>query len=310
MNNYNETIYCDDESTVLGDINTYTVDLPKVNINKPDDPYIKTVNTRYTTKFSYYKNDTIIGKSLEYYGEYTELELQLLRNFIKPNFVVYDVGANIGYHTVGFAKHTQHVYAFEPNKKNLELLRKNVKDLNNVTVYDNACSDTDTTMYVEDFDLDVPGNYGEMHMQNTGQLCKSVCIDDIDDIYSPDLIKIDVEGHELQVLRGSIKTIHEYKPIIFYEAHGNDLDEIYDMLTAMDYKLYWFPCSNYNPRNYNENTYNIFGNGGVLNILALHSYPKINNLLPVKHKETYQVCVENYLKSTQENRNVQQEAKN
>lgn len=297
--NYSDSIYCDDETYILGNVTTQALQTQIVNIYKETNPHIKSVCTRYAQKFSYYTNDTIIGKSLEYYGEYTELEIQLLRNFIKPNFIVYDVGANIGYHTVAFAKHTEHVYAFEPNKKNLILLRKNVSHCPNVTVYDNACSDIVSDMYVEDFDLDVPGNYGEMHMQNTGQICKSVCIDDIDDIYSPDLIKIDVEGHELQVLRGSIKTIHEYKPIIFYEAHGNDLDEIYSMLTAMDYKLYWYPCNNYNPKNYNQNTYNIFGNGGVLNILALHSYPKINNLLPVKQNESYSVCVENYLKSTQ-----------
>jgi FkbM family methyltransferase len=310
MNNYNETIYCDDESTVLGDIKYTNLYTRKFDINRPTDPYIRYTETRYIPKFAYYKNDTIIGKSLEWYGEYTELELQLLRNFIKPNFIVYDIGANIGYHTVGFAKSTKHVYAFEPNKKNLKLLHNNTKQLNNVTVFDVACSDGNTDMYVEDFDLDIPGNYGEMHMRETGQLCNSRRIDDIDDIYAPDLIKIDVEGHELQVLRGSLETITEYKPIIFYEAHGNDLDDIYTLLDNLGYKLYWFPCSNYYKNNHKRCETNVFGNGGVLNILALHGYPKINNLLPVRQNESYQVCVENYLKSLQENNNVQQEAKN
>jgi hypothetical protein len=189
-------------------------------------------------------------------------------------------------------------------------LQNNTKQLDNVTVFDVACSDGNTDMYVEDFDLDIPGNYGEMHMRDSGQLCTSKRIDDIDDIYAPDLIKIDVEGHELQVLRGSLETITEYKPIIFYEAHGNDLDDIYTLLDNLGYKLYWFPCSNYYHNNHKRCETNVFGNGGVLNILALHGYPKINNLLPVKHNESYQVCVENYLKSLQENNNVQQEAKN
>jgi FkbM family methyltransferase len=307
MNNYDETIYCDDESVLLSELNTTVYDTTTIDIYKPTDPYVRHVTTRYVPKFNYYKNDTIIGKSLEYYGEYTELEIQLLRNFMKPNFVVYDIGANIGYHTVAFAKHVKHVYAFEPNKKNLDLLRKNIKSLDNVSIYDVACSDVATTMHVDDFDLDVPGNYGEMHMNNVGQVCDSVRIDDIDDIYYPDLIKIDVEGHELQVLTGATETITEYKPIIFYEAHGNDLDKIYDMLDNLGYKLYWYPCNNYNPNNYNNNGNNIFGQGGVLNILALHGYPKINNLLNVNKNETFSQRVERFL---QEKNNVQQEAKN
>lgn len=306
MNNYNETIYCDTNNNILSDIlfvDQYT-NIP--NVFLPVDKHVRYVDTRYIPRFAYYKNDTIIGKSLEYYGEYTELEIQLLRNFIKDDFIVYDIGANIGYHTVAFAKHSKQVYAFEPNKKNLRLLRDNTKQLDNVSIFDVACSDDNVDMFVEDFDLDMPGNYGEMHMRDVGQSCKSLRIDDIADIYAPDLMKIDVEGHELQVLRGSMETINEYKPIIFYEAHGNDLDTIYDMLENIGYKMYWFPCSNYNNKNYKSCETNIFGMGGVLNILALHSYPTINNLLRVNKNESYKQCVEKYLATLKEKNNVQQ----
>ena len=55
--------------------------------------------------FSFFKNDTIIGKSLDLYGEYAEYEFMLLNNLIAPDHIVIDVGANIGLHTVWFSKH-------------------------------------------------------------------------------------------------------------------------------------------------------------------------------------------------------------
>lgn len=297
MNNYNKSIFCDEKTELTSELNFKDIltDIPNISLPLQNLSY-DFCNVLYLNNFAYYKNDTIIGRSLKHYGEYTELEIQLLRNFIKSDTIIYDIGANIGYHTVAFAKLAKHVYAFEPNKKNLHLLHLNTKSLKNVNIYDMACSDKNDTMYIEDFDVNKPGNYGEMHMlDGNGQECKTVKIDDIDDIYVPDIIKIDVEGHELQVLLGSIDTITEYKPIIFYEAHGNDLDKIYELLTNLDYKLYWFPCSNYNNNNFNKNTNNIFGNGGVLNILAVHNMPKIGNLLPVKKEESFAEAVTEYM---------------
>jgi FkbM family methyltransferase len=296
VNNYNQSIFCDENTELTSEIKYTGIEVKHPNtFVTTTDKDIKIVNTRYLNDFAYYNNDIIIGKSLEYYGEYTELEIQLLRNFIKNNYVIYDVGANIGYHTVAFASLGKHVYAFEPNKKNHKLLCRNVKKFNNVTVYDTACSNKNGTMFVEDFNTDVPGNYGEMHMLEDGQECKSQRIDDIDDIYGPDLLKIDVEGHELQVLLGSLETIKEFKPIIFYEAHGSDLDEIYTLLSDLGYKLYWFPCNNYNPNNFSKRELNVFGNGGVLNILAVHNMPRIGNLLQVKLGQTFSECITEYL---------------
>ncbi len=61
------------------------------------------------------------------------------------------------------------------------------------------------------------------------------------------------------------------------------------MMIGLSYTLYWFPVPNYNPDNFYKNNQNIFGDGGVLNILAIppHVNAKIN-LLPVSsNTETY-----------------------
>jgi len=303
--NYEETIYCDKKVKILKEVdftnlhpNAYSI----YTVEHSNVGGISYTKTRYNDMFFIYTNDTIIGKSLRAYGEYTELEIELLKNFIKPHFTVYDIGANIGYHTLAFSKLAQDVYSFEPNKKNLELLRKNTIDVDNVVIYDFACSDKEITMYVEDFDPTVPGNYGEMRMLDNGQECVSKRIDDIPDIFGPDLMKIDVEGHELQVLNGSLETIQQYKPIIFYEAHGTDLPEIYDLLTGLDYTLYWYPCRNYNPNNYLKNSVNIFGLGGVTNILALPNskHGKVTNLeIVTDRNDTIRQAIERVIQRNQ-----------
>lgn len=258
------------------------ISLDGMNIPKS---YIKCKKTKYMEEFYIYTNDTIIGRSIDMYGEYTELELQLLRNFLNTDSIVYDIGANIGYHTVGFSVLAGTVYAFEPNQKNLDLLHKNTDHLKNVSVFECAVGNSNDDIFVEDFDLDKPGNYGELHIKESGTPCKCVKLDDLDDIYYPDLIKIDVEGYELQVLQGAVNTIKETNPIIFYEAHGKDLPEIYDFLTELGYTMYWYPCPNFNPNNFYKNNYNIFGQGGVVNVLAMPSTkPQISNLVKYEHR--------------------------
>lgn len=283
MNNYEQSIFCDKNVDLLDTFISTPIDIsiPNIVIDNSNN-LIQYSNTRYIDRFAYYKNDTIIGHSIKHYGEYTELEIELLKNFINKEFIVYDVGANIGYHTLAFSKLAKYVYAFEPNTKHYKLLESNTKTLDNVKLYKNIVSDNTGSKHVQDFDINVPGNYGELYVDKSGELVDCIKIDDLDDIYGPDLLKIDVEGHELQVLRGAIDTIKEFNPIIFYEAHGTELSDIYDLLTSLEYTLYWYPCPNYNPRNYKNNSINLFGHGGVVNILAMpKNKPKISNLVQV-----------------------------
>ena len=279
----------------ISDIRFTPVNIPKSiikHVPMPTVPYTTTM-TRYSNNFYYYKNDTIIGRSLQLYGEYTEMEIQLLKLFLNKLKVVYDIGANIGYHTVAFSRLADHVYSFEPNKKHLELLYKNISDCNNVTVYPYIVNDSKGMIKIQDFDTDVPGNYGELYSNRDGYDVETVTIDELE-IYKPDLVKIDVEGFEYQVLLGMHETIDEHRPVIFYEAHGNDLEKIYQYLKSFDYDLYWYPCLNYNPHNYKQNDNNVFGNGGVLNILATHKLPTTERLIDVRSNESFIQAVERY----------------
>lgn len=235
--------------------------------------------TRYTDTFHHYANDYIIGASIALYGEYTEVEIDLLRNFINKDTVVYDIGGNIGYHTVAFASLAKEVHSFEPNDRNYLLLEKNTQQLNNVKLYHCACSNVVGEAFISDYDTSTPGNYGECMMAETGQPCKTVRIDDLN-LPAPNVIKIDVEGHELSVFQGMQNTINKYRPVIFYESmHGTGFDLIYDTLTGFGYNIYYYPAPNYNPNNFNKVEKNVFGNGGVINCIALpKQYAKVDTL--------------------------------
>lgn len=226
--------------------------------------------SKYSPQFYFYTGDNIIGLSIRMYGEYTETEIDLLKLFLTKDSVVYDIGGNIGVHTVAFAHYAKEVHSFEPNLKNYALLEKNVAGLNNVKLYQSAVSDVVGDAFISDYDEKGQGNFGECSMSTTGQPCKTLRIDDLS-LSPPSLIKIDVEGHELKVFNGAKETIRTHRPVIFYESmHGTGFDEIYDFLhDELNYVIYWSPNANYNPNNYNKNPFNIFGNGGVLNCLAI-----------------------------------------
>lgn len=262
--------------------------------------HVDTAYTRYNPAFMYYKGDNIIGASLKFYGEYTENEIHLLNTLMQPGFVVYDIGANIGYHTIGLAQKAKHVYAFEPNNKNYKLLVHNTFHNKNVTTLNVAVGREICIAEISDFEFGSVGNYGECMIVEEGQSCEMTYIDHLvktNKILPPNVVKIDVEGHEWQVIQGMSQTIKDNLPIIFYEhLHGDDLPKVHEFLEQLGYEIFWFPVQNYNENNYYKNKENIFGQGGVINALACPFYMKPKTNLPKKlHKdETWLDVIQRY----------------
>jgi len=231
---------------------------------------IKSTQTRYCKRFFFYANDEMIGHSLARYGEYSQAELTLLLSVLTNNAIVYDVGANIGYHTTAFASVAKHVYAFEPHPRNYAMLTINTASLTNVTTVNCAVSQTQGHVYVSDFDPEQVGNFGAVCVTAEQTAISVPCMTlDHAGLAPPDLIKIDVEGHELDVLYGCQEIIQQRFPVIYYEAHeSKNLKEIYEMLEPLGYRFYWAQVNNYNPDNFAGNEENIFGGSALMSILA------------------------------------------
>ena len=231
---------------------------------------IDIVKTKYLDRFIIYRNDSIIGDSLSRYGEYQQIELDFLSQFIRPSSVVYDIGSNIGYHATAFSNISHNVYCFEANPDHYQLLKLNLKDNNHCRLHNLAVGKENGTILVEDFDANTPDNYGAVRVgASTGRPVQMAAIDTLE-LPPANLMKIDVEGHELAVLQGAAKMIKKHNPFIYFEAaETQDFPDIYNMLTSLSYKLYWTVIMNYNPDNYNKNSENVFASGAVCSVLAI-----------------------------------------
>ena len=230
---------------------------------------IESAKTRYSDNFHFYSGDMFIGHSIRHYGEYTQVEVDYMSPYINKDSVIFDIGANIGYHSTAFATLGKEVHSFEPNNKNFALLEQNMEKFTNAYLYNCAASFQDGEAFISDYSLDQDGNYGKCEMAPDGQPCKTFKLDSLN-IPTPDLIKIDVEGHELHVIVGAGNIIAQHKPVIFYESMGGEgYDTIYDFLTGLGYTIYWTHSYNYNQNNFYGNDTNIFVNSGVTNCLAV-----------------------------------------
>jgi len=130
-----------------------------------------------------------------------------------------DIGANIGFMTAYFGTHWNRVTAFEPTPSVFECLQKNCNKPN-IKLINKALSNTEKNV------LFATGGRSEINqiVSDTQFLKKhwkhitipAVTLDSLN-LTDVDLIKIDVEGHELSVVNGAEKTIKNNKPLIVIE---------------------------------------------------------------------------------------------
>lgn len=166
-------------------------------------------------------------------GFYEKDYLITLINWLKEyhsnifNGAVIDVGANIGNHSVFFSKFFKNIYSFEPNPTTFKLLKINSKINNNISIKKKGLSNKIELSYL----LENRSNLGgskliDKKSTDTIDIQLSTLDHEINSIKeSIKLIKIDVEGHEFEVIQGSKKTIMKYKPIIIFEQQLDDFPE-------------------------------------------------------------------------------------
>lgn len=109
-------------------------------------------------------------------------------------------------------------------------------------------------------------------MQTTGhtEAVSLVTLDDIG-IERAALLKIDVEGMELAVLRGAATLLRRCRPVVYFEAKKRlgDTGECLKLLRNSDYRLWWHFARYYDTGNMRGNRQNVFPNLGDINALAV-----------------------------------------
>jgi len=156
--------------------------------------------------------------------------------------VFVDVGSHIGKFTVPIAKMGANVISIEPHPGNFKMLVKNIK-LNKVEdkviPMNIALSDENTEgkLYIG------VNNLRHSIVENYGKGSIKVTFDTLDDIVKNigvnriDFIKIDVEGSELNVIKGGLKSINKFKPNMIIEVRKCNLKRLKKMLLNVGYSV-------------------------------------------------------------------------
>lgn len=229
------------------------------------------------------RNDSFIGASLDAYGEWCEFEISLMRQFIKPGDVVIDVGANIGTHTVAFANlvgPSGVVQAFEPQPRLYQMLCANLalNGIEHVLTEHAVVGDALKPISISELPpSDTYFNFGAMPIRGAATITRTVNLD-ISGVQNPRLIKIDVEGMEIDVIRGAGDLISRSLPVIYLENNGEDNAGIMTALRGIGYEAYWSIAPYFNPANFYGNTVNIWSQTypGVVPSMNLIAFPVVD----------------------------------
>ena len=194
------------------------------------------------------KVDEFIGQSLKLNKEWEEKTLDICKQILKSDSIVVEVGSHIGSHTVPISRMCGRVFAFEMQRLIFQLLNANLM-LNgrlNVHTHSNPVSNESSTIKLAEM------NWGasEENKLNTGNgkfanlkhdkgyPTKIVTLDEeLGHLKQISLLKLDAEGEEVNILKGSKEIIKKFKPHILTEFGERNIADLRNLLKD-DYELF------------------------------------------------------------------------
>ena len=190
-----------------------------------------------------------------------ENELKLVKDFILPGTDSIDIGVYRGVYSYQMSKFSKNVHAFEPNPIIYEDLQKNLlKITKNIKIYNSALSNNNKNVKLkvpirnEKFSEKNYEEYFEMgratiHASNEVKNFKSFNVetkklDDFNFLNKISFIKIDVEGHETEVIKGSLNIINKHKPILLVEIEEKhtkkNVKETLNYINSLGYESFFY----------------------------------------------------------------------
>ena len=163
-----------------------------------------------------------------------EQEINLVKKFIKPGSDSIDVGVYRGVYSYEMSKYSEKVHSFEPNPIIFKYIDKNLKKfIKNIHLYNFALSNQNKTInlkipirnsnsnkeiFEEYYEMGKATIHNENNFENYENFeIQTKKIDELNFDNKISFIKIDVEGHELEVIEGAKNTIKRDKPILLVE---------------------------------------------------------------------------------------------
>ena len=225
----------------------------------------------------YLPHDRFVGRSLDLYGEFSELEGAMFAQLVQPGQMVIEVGANIGAHTLHLARLVGPagvVIAFEPQQVLFYLLCANLalNEQFHVRAYRMAVGGDVGLTKVPPIDYRGDQNFGGVSLSQAaaGDSVGLVTLDSFVSMPSLRLLKIDVEGMECEVLEGARQTITRHRPILYVENDRRQHSaRLIGLLQELEYTLYWHLPPMFRPDNFAGQSDNVFPGIVSINLLGV-----------------------------------------
>jgi FkbM family methyltransferase len=223
----------------------------------------------------FFSNDHYVGRSLDLYGEFCEGEYELFAQILRPGMTVVDAGASIGVHTLGLAGlvgPSGQVFAFEPQRARYHLLCGNLalNGCSRVSAFQAGLASTARHITVAAAEV---GEHVTSGVANDTQPpCEQVPTAPLDSfgLLQCHFVKVDVDGMELDVLKGAPETLSKHNPVLYVANNQRaNSPELIQWLLDRQYRLYWHLPPLYNPQNYFQDSMNVFAGIVSTNILAV-----------------------------------------
>lgn len=189
--------------------------------------------------------DCTTSSMLLYFNIPESTELNILKSYCqKGETVFFDIGANIGFYSIVLAEDFMSVHAFEPNPEAIKRLKENSM-LNSLTITANniAVSDKEGVMYLYAKNKVDP----TAHLKDVGsEDTVSVSVVSLDKYISQNkmnrkiVVKIDVEGQELKVLKGALENLRlkQFSIIQFESLNEEHFASICEFVKPLNYSVY------------------------------------------------------------------------
>lgn len=159
-------------------------------------------------------------------GTYERKQSIEFASFCKNSKSFWDLGAHVGYYTLlyHFNSTGGKIAAFEPSERNANLFRKHMdmNKISNYNLFEVAVSDKEGVLSFNKTATSVAGKLDEQgdSKVNVVKLSKMVAEGKI---AIPDLVKMDIEGAEVNVLKDMKQIFTEKKPVLFVSTHGKEV---------------------------------------------------------------------------------------
>lgn len=186
---------------------------------------------RVWVRFMHTHNDEYVA------GSYEKPIQEALAKHLRPGMVFYDVGANGGFFTLLGAElvgPSGAVVAFEPHPQTARCCREQIaaNSFKNATVVMAAVSDKIGVHQFSDYGASVMASLTDDIDSKTITVATTTLDHELSRHPAPDVLKIDIEGSEIDALRGAAALISKKKPVLLVEVHSQELATQYDELMS------------------------------------------------------------------------------